>query len=70
MNKSSRLDVFFVSLLTSLPYPVVYLLKTLLGVVAIPLIVVGSVVWGVAWSLHWIGDKAVRSFNLAFRDEP
>lgn len=70
MNQSSRLDVFFVSLLSSLPYPVVYVLKMILGVVAIPLVIVGSIVWGVIWSLHWIGDKVVRSFNLAFRNEP
>lgn len=65
MNTLSRLDVFFISFFRSLPYPVAYVAKTLLGLLAIPVLLVGAVIWVLVFGLHWIGNRVVESVKSA-----
>lgn len=65
MNNLSRLDVFFIEFLRRLPLPVVYLAKTLLGLLAIPVLLVGAVLWGIVFVLHWIGNRVVEAVGMA-----
>lgn len=65
MNNLSRLDVFFLEFLRRIPFPVVYLAKTLLGLLAFPVLLVGVVVWAIVFVLHWIGNRVVEATGVA-----
>lgn len=65
MNNLSRLDVFFLSFLRSLPLPAVYVGKMLVGLLAIPVLLVGAVIWAIIFVLHWIGNRVVEAIRMA-----